>query len=146
MARGINSCTYIGNLGKDPDTRYTAGDNSICITSCRLAVTTKRGQDDNTFWVTVKFFGKLGEIAGKYLKKGSTVYVRGRMSNNDWEKNGVQHRDVELLVDEMQMLDKRESNAGVPASTTRNPAELGGDMANHTAGSQPIYDDEGPVF
>jgi|SRR5690606_5746100 len=108
MARGINKATLIGNLGNDPETRYTQG--GMAITKVSLATTSVRKNRDGetveeTQWHRVTFFGKLGEIAGEYLRKGSQVYVEGeiRYSKHTGD-DGVDRYYTDIIANEMQML------------------------------------------
>ena len=108
MARGINKATLIGNLGNDPETRYTQG--GMAITKVSLATTSVRKNRDcetveETQWHRVTFFGKLGEIAGEYLRKGSQVYVEGeiRYSKHTGD-DGVDRYYTDIIANEMQML------------------------------------------
>lgn len=107
MARGINKVILIGNLGNDPEVKYTAGGMAICTLS--LATTSvrkdKEGQQiEKTEWHRIKLFGKLGEIAGEYLKKGRQAYIEGRIEYGMYEKDGVKHYTTDIIADEMQML------------------------------------------
>jgi primosomal replication protein N len=94
MARGINKVILIGNLGADPETRYTP--SGTAITSIRIA-TSESWKDkqtgeaqERTEWHRIDFFGRLAEIAGEYLKKGRQVYVEGRLRTDEYEKDGIQ--------------------------------------------------------
>jgi single-strand DNA-binding protein len=107
MARGINKVILVGNLGNDPETKYTQA--GMAITTLSVATTTvrkdKEGQQvEKTEWHRVKLFGKLGEIAGEYLKKGRQVYIEGRIEYGSYEKDGVKHYTTDILADDMQML------------------------------------------
>jgi len=118
MARGINKVILIGNLGGDPETRYLPNGNAV--TNLTLATSDswkdKQGQkQERTEWHRVSFFGKIAEIAGKYLRKGSKVYIEGRLQTREWEKDGVKRYTTEVVVDmggAMQMLDSRNDNSG----------------------------------
>lgn len=117
MARGINKVILVGNLGNDPETKYTQG--GMAITSVSLATTTvRKGRDggeatEKTEWHRVKFFGKLGEIAGEYLRKGSQVYVEGRISYDEFTgQDGVKKFFTDIIADEMQMLGGRGEGGG----------------------------------
>ncbi len=111
MARGINKVILVGNLGADPETRYTA--NGAAITSIRIATSeswkdkTTGEQQERTEWHRVKFFGRLAEIAGEYLKKGSQVYVEGKLRTDEYEKDGIKRYSTDVIADEMQMLGGR---------------------------------------
>ena len=107
MARGVNKVILIGNLGNDPDVKYTQG--GMAITTLSLATTSVRKDRDGnnqekTEWHRVKLFGKLGEIAGEYLKKGRQVYIEGRLEYGSYEKDGIKHYTTDIVADEMQML------------------------------------------
>lgn len=108
MARGINKVILVGNLGDDPETRYTQG--GMAVTTIRLATTSVRkdregNQQERTEWHRVKFFGKLGEIAGEYLRKGSQVYVEGSIRYDKYTgQDGVERYFTDIVADEMQML------------------------------------------
>jgi single-strand DNA-binding protein len=107
MARGVNKVILVGNLGNDPDVKYTQG--GMAITTLSLATTSVRkdrdgNQQEKTEWHRVKLFGKLGEIAGEYLKKGRAVYIEGRIEYGSYEKDGVKHYTTDIVADEMQML------------------------------------------
>jgi len=107
MARGVNKVILVGNLGNDPDVKYTQG--GMAITTLSLATTSVRkdrdgNQQEKTEWHRVKLFGKLGEIAGEYLRKGRQVYIEGRIEYGSYEKDGVKHYTTDIVADEMQML------------------------------------------
>ncbi|MGA9422004.1 MAG: single-stranded DNA-binding protein [Rhodanobacteraceae bacterium] len=109
MARGINKVILIGNLGADPETRYTA--NGAAITTIRLATSESwkdkqtGEQQERTEWHRVKFFGRLAEIAGEYLKKGRQVYIEGSIRTDKFTGNdGVEKYFTDIIANEMQML------------------------------------------
>jgi single-strand DNA-binding protein len=103
MARGVNKVILIGNVGGDPETRYLPNGNPV--TNLTLATTDtwkdkQTGQQqDRTEWHRVVFFGKLAEIAGEYLRKGSQCYIEGRLQTREWEKDGVKRYTTEIVVD-----------------------------------------------
>lgn len=111
MARGINKVILVGNLGNDPDVKYTQG--GMAITRISLATTSVRkdrdgNQQERTEWHRVVFFGKLGEIAGEYLRKGSAVYVEGSLRYDKYTgQDGVEKYSTDIIADEMQMLGSR---------------------------------------
>jgi single-strand DNA-binding protein len=108
MSRGINKVILVGNLGADPETRYTTGGSAI--TSIRIATSESwkdkqtGEQQERTEWHRVKFFGRLAEIAGEYLKKGAQVYVEGKLRTDEYEKDGVKRYSTDIIADELQML------------------------------------------
>lgn len=111
MARGINKVILVGNLGNDPETKYTQG--GMAITRVSLATTSVRkdkdgNQQERTEWHRVVFFGRLAEIAGEYLKKGSQVYVEGALKYDKYTgQDGVEKYSTDIVADEMQMLGGR---------------------------------------
>ena len=123
MARGINKAILVGNLGNDPETKYTQG--GMAITKISLATTSVRKDRDgntqeNTQWHRVTFFGKLGEIAGEYLRKGSQVYVEGEIRYDKYTgQDGVEKFFTEIVANEMQMLGGRGEGGG--ASHSQRP-------------------------
>ena len=116
MARGINKVILVGNLGDDPETKYTQG--GMAVTTIRLATTSVRKdkdgqQQERTEWHRVKFFGKLGEIAGEYLRKGSQVYVEGSIRYDKFTgQDGQERYFTDIVCDEMQMLGGRGEGGG----------------------------------
>src|SRR5690606_4576992 len=116
MARGINKAILVGNLGNDPETRYTQG--GMAVTKISLATTSVRKDRDGnnqeeTEWHRVTFFGELGEIAAEYLRKGSQVYVEGRISYSEHTGDDGQKRYyTDIIADEMQMLGGRGEGGG----------------------------------
>ena len=121
MARGINKVILVGNLGNDPDVKYTQ--SGMAITRISLATTSVRkdkdgNQQERTEWHRVVFFGKLGEIAGEYLRKGSTVYVEGSLKYDKYTgQDGAEKYSTDIVANEMQMLGGRpEGQAGGTSS------------------------------
>jgi len=116
MARGINRVILIGNLGNEPETKHTQG--GMAVTTIRLATTSVRKDRDGntkerTEWHRVKLFGKLAEIAAEYLRKGSQVYVEGRISYSEHTGDDGQKRYyTDIIADEMQMLGGRGDGGG----------------------------------
>jgi single-strand DNA-binding protein len=108
MARGINKVILVGNLGNDPEVRYSQSGSTI--TSISLATSEswkdKNGEmQERTEWHRVKFFGRLAEIAGEYLKKGRQVYIEGSLRTEKYiDKNGVEKYSTDIIANEMQML------------------------------------------
>lgn len=117
MARGLNKVMLIGNLGADPETRYTTGNSAI--TNVRLA-TAESWRDketgdlqERTEWHRVVFFGRLAEIAAEYLRKGSQIYIEGRLQTRKWQdQNGQDRYSTEIVASEMQMLGARGGAGG----------------------------------
>jgi single-strand DNA-binding protein len=119
MARGINKVILVGNLGADPETRYTA--SGAAIANVNIATTEswrdkQTGENqEKTEWHRVVFFGRLAEIAGEYLRKGSQVYGEGRLQTRKWQgQDGQDRYTTEIVANEMQMLGGRGDSAGGP--------------------------------
>jgi single-strand DNA-binding protein len=101
----------IGNLGRDPELRYTPDGRALASTS--IAVTRKTKAGEETDWYRITFGGKLGEIAGEYLKKGRQVYVEGRLKLNKYtDRDGIERHSLDVDATELQMLGTREGAAG----------------------------------
>jgi single-strand DNA-binding protein len=112
VARGINKVILVGNLGQDPEVRYSADGRAIANITVATSDTWKDKQSgemrDKTEWHRVVFFNRLGEIAGEYLKKGSKVYIEGKLQTRKWQdKSGADRYTTEIVANEMQMLDSR---------------------------------------
>jgi single-strand DNA-binding protein len=117
----VNKVIIVGNLGRDPETRYMP--NGEAVTNVAVA-TTESWKDKNsgdkkevTEWHRITFYRKLAEIAGQYLKKGSSVYIEGRLQTRKWtDKDGVERYTTEIIADSMQMLGGRPGAGGGSAS------------------------------
>jgi len=124
----VNKVIIIGNLGRDPETRYMPDGGAI--TNISVATTDvwkdKNGEkQEKTEWHRVAFFGKLAEIAGEYLKKGSQVYVEGRLQTRKWQdKDGADKYTTEIVANAMQMLGSRQGMGGADRGGER---DAGGD-------------------
>ena len=116
-ARGINKVILVGNLGNDPEIRYTQAGAAITNISIATSETWKDKQtgqpQERTEWHRVVFFNRLAEIAGEYLRKGSKVYVEGGLRTRKWQdKEGQDRYTTEIVGNEMQMLDSRGAGQG----------------------------------
>ena len=128
MARGINKVILVGNLGADPETRYTA--NGGAITTIKVA-TSESWKDkqtgeaqERTEWHRVKFFGRLAEIAGEYLRKGRQVYIEGSLRTDKYtDKEGVERYTTDIIAAEMQMLGGGGAEGGGGGGMSRGPSE-----------------------
>ena len=117
MARGINKVILVGNLGADPDTRYMPSGKAV--TNIRIATSESwkdrqtGDQQERTEWHSVVMYDKLGEIAAEYLRKGSQVYVEGKLRTRKWQdKEGKDRYTTEIIADQMQMLGGRGGGGG----------------------------------
>ena len=129
MARGVNKVILIGTCGQDPEVRYMPNGNAV--TNLSLATSEQwtdkqSGQKvEKTEWHRVTLFGKVAEIAGEYLRKGSQVYIEGKLQTREWEKDGIKRYTTEILVDmqgTMQLLGGRPLDGGQQQQATRQPA------------------------
>ena len=128
MARGVNKVILVGNVGGDPETRYMPNGNAVTNVTLATSESWKDKQtgqqQDRTEWHRVVFFGRLAEIAGEYLRKGSQVYVEGTLRTREWEKDGVKRYTTEIVVDingQMQLLGGRPGNDGDSAPRAPRP-------------------------
>jgi single-strand DNA-binding protein len=117
MARGVNKAILVGNLGRDPEIRYSPSGAAVANVSIATTDTWKDKnsgeQQERTEWHRVVFFGRLAEIVGEYLKKGSQVYVEGRLQTRKWQdKDGNDRWTTEIVANDMQMLGGRGGNGG----------------------------------
>ena len=151
MARGINKVILVGNLGRDPETRYMPSGGAVT----NVSIATSKGwkdrdsgeQKERTEWHRIVFFNKLAEIAGEYLKRGSKVYIEGELRTRDWEKDGQKHYTTEVVASEMQMLDSRGDMGGGGSSSGGQDSGQGGGPSvggSGSSGSSSPADDFGP--
>ena len=118
----VNKVIIVGNLGRDPEVRYTPNGSAVCnvtVATSRVKKNKDSGEkSEDTEWHRIVFFDKLAEIAGEYLKKGRSVYVEGRLQTRKWtDKDGVEKYTTEIVATEMQMLGSREGMGGGAASS-----------------------------
>ena len=135
----VNKVIIVGNLGRDPETRYLPSGEAVTNISVATTDTWKDKasgeKKEATEWHRVSFFGKLAEIAGEYLKKGSQVYVEGRLQTRKWQdKDGAEKYTTEIVADRMQMLGSR-AGAGEPRSDTHGDAAQKGDAPAKPGGA-----------
>jgi single-strand DNA-binding protein len=158
-SRGVNKVILVGNLGNDPETRYTQAGAAITNISVATSETWKDKQtgqpQERTEWHRVVFFNRLAEIAGEYLRKGSKVYVEGSLRTRKWQDQSGQDRyTTEVVGSEMQMLDSRGSGQGgfqgggdynqsAPQSAPKTAPAASGEPAK-AGGSFEEFDDDIP--
>lgn len=159
MARGVNKVILVGTCGQDPEVRYLPNGNAV--TNLSLATSEQwtdkqTGQKvERTEWHRVSLFGKVAEIAGEYLRKGSQVYIEGKLQTREWEKDGIKRYTTEIVVDmqgTMQLLGGRPQNQDGqqqrPAPQQRpaqsRPAPQQGQAAPQPAPDLDSYDDDIP--
>ena len=152
MARGVNKVILVGNCGRDPETRYSPSGSGVTKVSIATSESWKDKQTgeqkDRTEWHNVVFFGRLAEIAGEYLRKGSQVYIEGSLRTNKWQdKNGQDRYTTEIVASEMQMLGSRSggsANYDNSASAAPAPKPASEPVAAGTSGPADDFDDDIP--
>lgn len=142
-SRGVNKVILIGNLGMDPEVRYTPSGSAVA----NISLATSEGWRDKqsgelqerTEWHRVVFFNRLAEIVGEYLRKGSKVYVEGSLRTRKWtDKNGLDRYTTEIIADEMHILDGRSSGASAPEKTNAaGPRQ----QTHYSISDEPLTDD-----
>jgi single-strand DNA-binding protein len=148
MARGINKVILVGNLGNDPEVRYTTSGTAIASLSIATSEswTDKQSgeKQERTEWHRVKMFGRLAEIAGEYLKKGRQVYIEGSLRTDKYtDKSGVEKYSTDIIASEMQMLGGNEGGGSGggggqrerPQSSGGGQRQGGGNYGNPSRGS-----------
>ena len=147
MQKGINKAILVGNLGQDPETRYTAGGSAV--TNVNLATSdswrdkTTGEMQERTEWHRVVFFARQAEVAGEFLRKGSKIYVEGRLQTRKWQnKDGVDQYTTEVVAHEMQMLDSRS-----PSTTDNGQKQTSGQRQQQPRQQAPQQQRQGaPAF
>jgi single-strand DNA-binding protein len=138
----VNKAIILGNIGKDPEVKYTASGEAICNITVATSESWKDKatgeKKDLTEWHRISFFGKLAEICGQYLKKGSQVYIEGSIRTRKWtDKEGQERYTTEIRGDEMKML------GGKPEGTSRTQDSGGRSEQQQKSKPKPSFDDLG---
>ena len=151
-SRGVNKVILIGNLGADPEVRYTQNSTAIANLSIATSETWKDKQTgeprEQTEWHRCVAYRRLAEIAGEYLKKGSKVYVEGRLQTRKWTgQDNVERYTTEVVINEMQMLDSRGGPQGGPQGAAPQGQGFGGQQSGGYGGgqSQPSQQQQRPA-
>ena len=162
MARGVNKVILVGNLGKDPETRYMPSGSAVTNLTLATSESWKDKQSgeaqERTEWHKIAMFGRLAEIAAEYLRKGSQIYIEGKLRTRKWQdKEGKDRWTTEIVADEMQMLGSKGGGAasagagamGVAAggsggSSTGSSSGGGRAAVNDSAGPPGDFDDDIP--
>jgi single-strand DNA-binding protein len=151
MARGVNKVIIVGNLGKDPETRYMPSGSAVTNLSVATTEAWKDKQSgdlqERTEWHKVAMFGRLAEIAAEYLRKGSQVYIEGKLRTRKWQdKEGKDRYTTEIVADEMQMLGSKGggASAGAAAGASAGAGAAGGGAASGGSGRAAVNDNGGP--
>jgi single-strand DNA-binding protein len=158
MARGVNKVILVGNLGADPETRSMP--SGMTVTNIRIATSeswkdkASGAQQERTEWHSIALFGRLGEIAAEYLRKGSQVFIEGKLRTRKWQdKTGNDRFTTEIIADNMQMLGGRAGGGGMGAGSDRGPGAGAGapprddydqSSAPAPAGGKEDFDDDIP--
>ena len=135
----VNKVILLGNLGRDPETRYTAGGDAV--TNLNIATSEqwkdKSGEkQERTEWHRVVLFGRQAEVAGEYLKKGRSVYIEGRLQTRKYtDKDGVEKYSTEIVADRMQLIGGSRDSAGGDAEFSSGASSSGGGRRDSSAGS-----------
>ncbi|MEZ5653403.1 MAG: single-stranded DNA-binding protein [Burkholderiaceae bacterium] len=145
----INKVILVGNLGRDPETRYSPNGAAICnvtiATSRQWKDKTTNERREETEWHRVVFYNRLAEIAGEYLRKGRSVYVEGRLQTRKWQdKDGQDRWTTEIIADQMQMLggrDDAEGGGGGGGGMRGRPSSGGGGGGGGESRPAPNFDD-----
>lgn len=142
MARGINKVILIGNLGADPEVRYTPGGAAVANVTLATSSSWRDKQtgdmQDRTEWHRVVFFGRLAEIVGEYLRRGSKVYVDGSLRTRKWQdKSGTDRYTTEIVANEMQMLDSK-GGAGAPSGQSSAGSYHNNSSSSASAGGSDV--------
>jgi single-strand DNA-binding protein len=149
MARGVNKVILVGHLGKDPEVRYSGNGQAVANVTLATSESWKDKESaekqERVEWHRVVFFGRLAEIAGEYLKKGSPVYVEGRLQTRKWQdKQGLDRYTTEIVANDMQMLGSGNGNGnGNGQKVPANTGNAGRSKAPATVGAGD-FDDEIP--
>lgn len=146
MARGVNKVILIGNLGKDPETRYMPSGSAVTNLTLATSESWKDKQtgenQERTEWHKVAMFGKLAEIAAEYLRKGSQVYIEGKLRTRKWQdKEGKDRWTTEIVADEMNMLGGKGGGASAGAGAPGAAAASGG--GGSSGGGRAAVNDSG---
>jgi single-strand DNA-binding protein len=131
--RGVNKVILIGNIGQDPEVKYLPSGGAVTNVSIATSETWKdknTGQpQERTEWHRVVFFNRLGEIAGEYLKKGSKVYIEGRLQTRKWQaQDGTDRYTTEIVADQMQMLDGARNDSQQSQPAQQQPGRVAQDF------------------
>ena len=144
MASGVNKAIILGNVGNDPELKYTASGNAIANISIATSESWKDKQtgqkQEKTEWHKVSAFGRLAEIIGEYVKKGSKVYIEGKIQTRKWQdKNGEDRYTTEIVANELQLLDSR-SDTPAQAPQQQRPQALQAPKTQYAP--PPQFDDD----
>jgi single-strand DNA-binding protein len=147
MARGVNKVILVGNLGKDPETRYMPSGSAVTNLTLATSESWKDKQSgeqqERTEWHKIAMFGRLAEIAAEYLRKGSQVYIEGKLRTRKWQdKEGKDRWTTEIVADEMQMLGSK-GGGGAASAGAMGGAGAGAAAGGGSSGGRAAVNDSG---
>lgn len=141
----VNKVILVGNLGRDPELKFMANGEAVCNFSIATTDSWKDksgAKQEKTEWHNIVMYRKLAEIAGEYLKKGSSVYIEGRLQTRKWQKDGQDRYSTEIIADSMQMLGGKSDNySGGDTSTSKQSNNA--PKAHESGGNDDYFDDIG---
>ena len=153
-SRGINKVILVGNVGADPETRYMPNGNAVTNITLATSETWKDKntgeQQERTEWHRVTFYQRLAEIVAEYVRKGSKLYVEGRLQTRSWEQDGIKRYATDIIANEMQMLDSRGSSGGGNSGGNYQPSQAAAPASKPQSAPQPApadmdsFDDDIP--
>ena len=153
-SRGINKVILVGNVGQDPETRYMPNGNAVTNITLATSETWKDKntgeQQERTEWHRVTFYQRLAEIVAEYVRKGSKLYVEGRLQTRSWEQDGIKRYATDIIANEMQMLDSRGSGGGGSSGGNYQPSQAAAPASKPQSAPQPApadmdsFDDDIP--
>ena len=136
-SRGVNKVILVGNVGTDPETRYMPNGNAVTNITLATSETWKDKntgqQQERTEWHRITFYQRLAEIVAEYVRKGSKLYVEGRLQTRSWEQDGVKRYATDIIANEMQMLDSKGSGGAGSSDGYSQSANRQGAPAGQTA-------------
>ena len=145
MSRGVNKVILVGSVGQDPEVRHMPNGNAVSNLSIATSETwkdkTSGEQQEKTEWHRLVFFNRLAEIVDQYVKKGSKIYVEGKLQTRSWEKDGVKQYTTEIVVSEMHMLDSRSETGNAQSSSVQKSQSSNNNGQSKPVDSKPSFDD-----
>ena len=146
--RGVNKVIIIGNVGANPEVRYTPSGSAVAnfnVATNEAWKDSNGNQQERVEWHRIVAWGKLGEICGEYLKKGSHIYLEGRLRTRSWEdQNGNRRYTTEILASDIQMLDKKPQNTVAPAEASAAGRTSPAPAKSSSSSSASVGDDDLP--
>ena len=144
MSRGVNKVILVGSVGQDPEVRHMPNGNAVSNLSIATSETwkdkTSGEQQEKTEWHRLVFFNRLAEIVEQYVKKGSKIYVEGKLQTRSWEKDGVKQYTTEIVVSEMQMLDSRSETGNAQSSSVQKSQSSNNNGRSKPVDGKPSFD------